>query len=78
MKTKIVEISIPEELDEKELVEFAMVKVRRFLEAQKTEEKQAIDETIEINMDEVKSANGLKTRAEIEAEKVEEEIKEGL
>jgi hypothetical protein len=72
MKTKTINIEVPESIDEKAFIEFALVYVKRHITAEKEAERQIVEEAVEVSLDEVKSANGLKTRAELE---VKEEVK---
>jgi len=80
MKTKTINIEVPETIDEKAFIEFALIYVKRHITAEKEAEKLSIVEAVEVSLDEVKSANGLKTRAELEVKEVEpvEEVKEVL
>ena len=65
MKTKTINIEVPETIDEKAFIEFALVYVKRHITAEKEAERQVVEEAVEVSLDEVKSANRLKTRVEL-------------
>jgi len=76
MKTKTINIEVPETIDEKAFIEFALVYVKRQITAEKEAERQVVEEAVEVSLDEIKSANGLKTRAELIAKEVVEPVEE--
>jgi len=65
MKTKTINIEVPETIDEKAFIEFALVYVKRHITAEKEAERLAVVEAVEVALDEVKSANRLKTRVDL-------------